>query len=358
MKLASEIKSLFPQLRVSENASLRDYTTFRLGGPCPLLIEGATAAQLPAIIQRLNKAGQPFIVFGQGANLVISDKGIDQVVIRFCSEKPDIQITDHGSNSATHPGLRPPLQGRGTVRIPSRGGVPERRGGSLSNASINTGSERPLVTVSGDTLLDDLAVFTIENECGDLSYCSGIPGTVGGGIAGNAGAFGRQMGDHLISAELLGLDGTVRTVLHDELEFAYRHSKLKETGEIVLFATFDLPKLGKSIMQAERDRIMQFRKDHHPDWHKEPCAGSVFRNIEPTSAADRRQAAGRFLEEAGAKAMRVGGARLYEKHANIIVADLGCTAQDVWELSEKMAAAAKDKFGITLVREVRFLGEF
>jgi UDP-N-acetylmuramate dehydrogenase len=318
MKLASEIKTLFPQLRVSENAPLRNYTTFQLGGPCPLLIEGASAGQLPAVIQLLNKASQPFLVIGQGANLVVADEGIDQVVIRFCSETPTIK----GSGNR--------------------------------------------VTVSGDTLLDDLAVFTIENECGDLSYCTGIPGTVGGGITGNAGAFGRQMGDHLVSVELLGLDGQTRTVLHDELEFAYRHSKLKETGEIVLSATFELPKVAcpepgrreKTVMQAERERILEFRREHHPDWHKEPCAGSVFRNIEPTSAADRRQAAGRFLEEAGAKAMRVGGARLYEKHANIIVADPGCTAQDVWELSEKMARAVKDKFDITLVREVRFLGEF
>jgi len=310
MKLASEIQTLFPKLLVSENALLRNYTTFRLGGPCPLLIEGATAGQLPAIIQHLNKAGQPLLVIGQGANLVVSDKGIQQAVIRFCSEKPDIKSSGNR------------------------------------------------VTVSGDTLLDDLAVYTIENETGDLSYCTGIPGTVGGGIAGNAGAFGRQMGDHLISVELLGLDGNVRTVLHNELEFAYRHSKLKETGEIVLSATFELPKAGKPVMQAERDRIMQFRKDHHPDWHKEPCAGSFFRNIEPTSAVERRKAAGYFLQEAGAHLFRVGGARLYEKHANIIVADSGCTAQDVWELSGKMAAAVKGKFGIELVREVRFIGEF
>jgi UDP-N-acetylmuramate dehydrogenase len=310
MKLASEIKTLFPTLRVQQDVPLRAYTTFRLGGPCPLLIEGATAEQLPAIVQRLNQAGQPFLVIGQGANLIVSDKGLEQAVIRFCSEKPTLQANN-------------------------------RR-----------------VTVSGDTLLDDLARFAIETGAGDLSYCTGIPGTVGGGIAGNAGAFGRQMGDHLISVELLGLDGNLRTVLHDELDFSYRHSKLKETGEIVLSATFELPEVGRELLQAERDRILQFRKDHHPDWHKEPCAGSVFRNIEPTSAAERRLAAGRFLEEAGAKTMRVGGARLYEKHANIIVADPGCTAQDVWELSEKMAAAVKEKFGIELTREVRFLGKF
>jgi UDP-N-acetylmuramate dehydrogenase len=310
MKLTSKILTLFPELRVHEKTPLRHYTSFQLGGPCPMLIEGTSAEQLPAIIELLNKANQPFLVIGQGANLVVADQGIKQVVIRFCSEKPDIK------------------------------------------------ADGKRVTVSGNTLLDDLARFTIENECGDLSYCSGIPGTVGGGIAGNAGAFGRQMGDHLISVELLGLDGTVRTVLHDELEFAYRHSKIKETGEIVLSATFELPKAGKPVMQAERERILEFRREHHPDWHKEPCAGSVFRNIEPTSAVERRKAAGYFLEEAGVRSFKVGGAKIYEKHANIIVAEEGCTAQDVWELSEQMAAAVKGKFNIDLVREVRFLGKF
>ncbi|MDD3275857.1 MAG: UDP-N-acetylmuramate dehydrogenase [Kiritimatiellales bacterium] len=310
MNLATEIRTLSPDLRIRENAPLRDVTTFQLGGPCPLLIEGATAAQLPAIIQLLNKAGQPFLVIGQGANLVIADQGIDQAVIRFCSEIPTIKADGNR------------------------------------------------VTVSGDTLLDDLALFTVENEVGDLTFCTGIPGTVGGGIAGNAGAFGRQMGDHLISAERLGLDGNVRTVLRNELEFAYRHSKLKETGEIVLYATFELPASETSIMQAERDRILEFRREHHPDWHTIPCAGSVFRNIEPTSAVERRKAAGYFLEEAGARDLHVGGAKIYEKHANIIVADEGCTAQDVWDLSEQMAAAVKEKFGIDLVREVRFLGNF
>ncbi|MCU0857040.1 MAG: UDP-N-acetylmuramate dehydrogenase [Pontiellaceae bacterium] len=310
MKLASEIRTLFPKLGIRENARLRDCTTFQLGGPCPLLIEGATAEQLPKIIQLLNHAGQPFLVIGQGANLVVSDQGIEQVVIRFCSATPTIT------------------------------------------------AESNCVTASGDTLLDDLAVFTIENNVGDLSYCSGIPGTVGGGIAGNAGAFGRQMGDHLVSVELLGLNGQTRTVTHGELEFAYRHSKLKETGEIVLSAVFELPQTEQSAMRAERDRIMKFRRDHHPDWQKEPCAGSVFRNIEPTSAVERRKAAGFFLQEAGAHLFRVGGARVYEKHANIIIAEPGCTAQDVWELSEKMIRAVQEKFGIILSREVRFLGDF
>jgi UDP-N-acetylmuramate dehydrogenase len=111
-------------------------------------------------------------------------------------------------------------------------------------------------------------------------------------------------------------------------------------------------------MQRERARILELRRTKHPDWRTMPCAGSVFRNVEPTSAAERRQAAGWFLEQAGAGLFQVGGARLFEKHANIIVADPGATARDVFELSEKMAAAVRERFGFELEREIRLLGAF
>ncbi|MBL7012768.1 MAG: FAD-binding protein, partial [Kiritimatiellales bacterium] len=159
MKLASEIQTLFPELTIRENVALSEATTFRLGGPCPLFIDNPAADQLPALIKALNQKEMPFLVIGQGSNLVISDNGLDCVVIRFCSDTPDIK-TD-GSR----------------------------------------------ITVSGSTLLDDFARITVEQATGDLSYCTGIPGTVGGGIAGNAGAFGRQIGDHLVSAEIINLDG-------------------------------------------------------------------------------------------------------------------------------------------------------
>lgn len=336
MNLALEIKQRFPELVIHENAPLSNCTTFRLGGPCPLLIDNPPADQLPALIQIFNKNGMKFLVIGQGSNLVIADKGLDCAVIRFCSETPNVQ-------TKTLPGLRPPLRQRGTETIPSGGGGREARGGSP-------------VTVSGNTLLEDFSRITVEQALGDLAYCTGIPGTVGGGIAGNAGAFGRQVGDHLVSAEILDLDGAVRTVTRDELEFSYRHSRLKETGEIVLSATFQLPPESPGVLKAERQRILDFRNEHHPDWHEMPCAGSVFKNVEPTSAVERRKAAGHFLEEAGAKRMTIGGAKVFEKHANIIIGGPGCSAQDVWDLSEQMKQAVFKTSGIELVREVRFPG--
>ena len=106
----------------------------------------------------------------------------------------------------------------------------------------------------------------------------------------------------------------------------------------------------------ERQGILDLRRSKHPDWRRIPTAGSFFRNIEPTSAAARRQAAGFFLEQAGAKAMRVGGARVFEKHANILVTEGECNAQDVRELARRLTAAVREKFGFTLVPEVRLLG--
>ncbi len=296
---------------VVPDAAMRDYTTFRLGGACPALVDCPDADTLVSAAVLLADAKVPFIVIGQGSNLLVADNGIGSVVLRYCSENhPSIEFD----------GFR--------------------------------------VRVSGNTLLDDLARITVERGVGDVSFCSGIPGTVGGAIAGNAGAFGRQIGDVVESVRLMELDGRVREVAAGDLRFEYRSSLLKQTGAVVLDALLILEVGDIEIMEAERERILELRRTKHPDWKTIPCAGSVFRNVEPTSAADRRQAAGWFLEEAGAKDFRVGGARLFEKHANIIVADPEATASDVFRLSEQMISAVRAQFGFELVREIKLLGAF
>jgi UDP-N-acetylmuramate dehydrogenase len=296
---------------VIRSPNLRNYTTFQLGGPCPALIECRTAETLAASVALLVKHGVPYMVIGQGSNLLVSDQGLECVVLRYCAEEhPEVEF------------------------------------------------DGPRIRVSGNTLLDDLARLAIEQGVGDLSFCSGIPGTVGGAIAGNAGAFGQQIGDVVESVRLMDSKGIVTRVPGDELAFEYRSSALKTNGAIVLDADLILKRCTVSIMQQERERILELRRTKHPDWKKNPCAGSVFRNVEPTSAADRRQAAGWFLEEAGAKNFHVGGARLFEKHANIIIAEPEATATDVYLLTEKMVTAVEEKFGFKLEREIKLLGDF
>ncbi len=290
---------------------MADFTTFQLGGTCPLLIDCPDAESLSGCVSKLVSAGIGFVVIGQGSNLLVSDRGLDAVVLRYCAGQ---------------------------------------------EASVEFDGCR--VHVAGNALLDDLARKAIARGLGDISYCSGIPGTVGGAIAGNAGAFGRQIGDVVESVRLMELDGCVSEVAASGLEFAYRTSLLKQTGAVVLDAVLKLKPMEVQGMEKERERIMELRRSKHPDWKSMPCAGSVFRNVEPTSAAERRQAAGWFLEEAGAKTFHVGGARLFEKHANIIIAGPGATATDVFELTEKMIAAVREKFGFELEREIKLLGDF
>ena len=174
-----------------------------------------------------------------------------------------------------------------------------------------------------------------------MNYTTGIPGTVGGAVVGNAGAWGKQVGDVLKSALILDDQGKTKTVGPDHFAFTYRHSRLKETNEIIVSATFTLTPGDPVKLAQERAEILKKRAEKHPA-HNQPCAGSFFRNIEPTSKAERRQASGWFLEEAGGKNLRVGGAYVFDKHANIIIKGRNASAQDVHDLHLKMIDAVKE----------------
>jgi len=188
--------------------------------------------------------------------------------------------------------------------------------------------------------------------------CTGIPGTVAGAIVGNAGAWGGQVSDVLESVMLMDRSGNLTEADPSTLAFSYRHSNLKERNDVVVSAVFRISKGDRGALEDERESILVRRAERHPNLSHEPCIGSIFRNIEPTSAADRRQAAGWFLEQAGAKEMKEGGAKVFARHANIIVKCDDCSSQNVRDLAARMAEAVREKFGINLVREVRYLGRF
>lgn len=290
--------------------SLSAYTTFQLGGPARDVIACRTPDDLQRTVRALTEQGFPYILIGGGSNLVVSDQGLDCHVIRYFSEDPLIRMEGHR------------------------------------------------MCVAASTRLDDAVAYAAGHGWEGLNYASGIPGTVGGAVVGNAGAFGRQVGDVLASVLLIRPDGTTHRAAREELDFQYRHSALKESDEIVAEAEFELARADAAGLKKERAEILKIRSGKHPDLSQDPCAGSFFRNIEPTSKAGRRQAAGWFLDQAGGKALSCGGAVIYPKHANIIVKGPGCRAQDVYELSRMMARLAKEHFDLDLVREVRFVGDF
>jgi UDP-N-acetylmuramate dehydrogenase len=295
---------------VEPNAPLSKYTTFQLGGPCKAVIHVETAEQIEEAIQYLISKKEKFILIGGGSNLVVSDVGLDCYVIRFTSSKPLIH----------------------------------HHGGELS--------------VVCSTSLDDLALYAVTHGLEGLTYTSGIPGTVGGAIVGNAGAFGQQVGDVLKSVTVITLKGEKKTLLNKDLGFSYRDSLLKKSGDIVVEAVFHVTPANPQDLLKQRADLLAQRRVKHPDLKTHPCAGSFFRNIEPTSKAGKRQATGWFLEQAGGKTLSFGGAKIFDKHANIIVKDRNCHAQDIYELSILMQALVKNHFQLEIIREVRFVGHF
>ena len=291
-------------------AVLSKYTTFHLGGPSPCVITCSSPDALHSTLEEFIAREIPYLLIGYGSNLLVSDKGLPMPVIRYFAESPAI----------------------------------ERENNEL--------------LVSACSWLDDVVLYAAEEGLGGLIFASGIPGTLGGAIVGNAGAFGKQIGDVLIAVKIMSPRGQVTWIPAAELGFRYRHSRLKESQEVVLSARLKFNAAEPQKLLTERADILELRRSKHPDYLKTSTAGSFFRNIEPTSQADKRQAAGWFLEQAGAKHFTCGGAKLFDKHANIIIAAPGCTAQNVFDLSQAMANAVQDKFNLRLEREVVVLGEF
>ena len=297
-------------IKITPKALLKDVTTFRLGGPCLALIECTHAEQVIESVKRLRSNRLDFLLMGFGSKILASDHGVDRLLLRYTSDTPII----------------------------------EQKGSRL--------------IADAATQFDDLVAFAISKGLGGLTQFSGIPGTLGGAIAGNAGAYGRQVSDHLQALTVLTTDGSVMTLSRQNVHFEYRDSDLKHNGTIILSAIFELPSGDAQAMLTEREEIIATRKKKHGTWRDNPSAGSFFRNVEPTSKAGPRQSAGWFLEEAGAKALRVGKAHPYPSHANIVTHEEGATAQDVYELTRRMSQAVKNKFSLELVREVRLLGRF
>jgi UDP-N-acetylmuramate dehydrogenase len=289
---------------------LTDFTTFRLGGSCRELVTVADASAAAETVRGWNAAGVPWRVMGGGSNLLVADEGIPEAVLRIYSAVPDFHRVE---------------------------------GGVCAGAGL---------------ALDELSRLAAEAGLAGLGFAAGIPGTVGGGICGNAGAFGAALGDVLDRVEVLTHEGEPTRFPREALEVGYRCSSLQQSGGVVTRAWFRLGEGDPAQLKAAREDILAVRREKHPDWRVRPTAGSFFKNLPPETEGGRRRAAGQFLDEVGAKQMREGGAYVFEKHANIVIAGPGATARDVTRLTTRMAAAVKERFGFDLEPEVRFWGDF
>ena len=298
-QLIEALSAIAGSHQILENEPMSRHTTFRVGGPADVLFLPESEEQLLWALSIAREAGVPCVVIGNGSNLVVKDGGIRGLVIAL---------------------------GEGMAAI-------ARAGETL--------------TAWAGASLARVSAYAQASGLSGLEFASGIPGTLGGGCAMNAGAYGGQLSDVLVDARVL-LDGEVRTLTVNEMQMGYRTSLPLRRGGIVISARFALTPDDPETIAARMRELNARRRDKQPLNY--PSAGSTFKRPEGYFA-------GALIEQAGLKGRRVGGAQVSEKHAGFIVNAGGATATDILALIGTVQDEVAARFGVRLETEVRILGE-
>lgn len=283
---------------------LCDYSNFKIGGNADYFFEATSVHELVTAVLCAREVLIPHYIIGGGYNLLFDDNGFRGLII-----KNAVQGISRRENS-------------------------------------------PDVDVFAGTTLEELLRFSVEQALSGLEFMAGIPGTIGGAVFGNAGAFKQSIGEFVKEGLLLDQSGEQVQVGEDYFEFKYRHSILKKKHELLLKVVFELHDGDKESIQKLIEENLEIRKEKHPH-HDLPCAGSYFKN--PVLPDGRIVPAAHFLEKVGAKTMKVGGAAVYSGHSNFIYNQENALAKDVFRLAQELKQRVKERFDVELEEEVIFL---
>lgn len=295
----AQCSQLLPDLRVLREEPMRLHTTFRIGGAARRMAQVRTCEELSALLTLAHEQGYPYLLLGNGSNLLVSDDGVDAIVIHL-GEMQTIECVD----------------------------------------------ETTLYAQAGVSLAK-LAVFAMKHSLTGLEFAHGIPGSLGGAVCMNAGAYGGEMSHvlHEVTAWLPG-KGICR-MTPDELALSYRHSYFTDHEGVVLGAALRLKHGSEAEIRAQMEELIGRRRDKQP--LEFPSAGSVFKRPEGYFA-------GALIEQCGLKGASVGGAQVSEKHAGFIINIGNATCADVLALIAEIQRIVHDRTGVMLEPEVRMIG--
>lgn len=280
---------------------MRLHTTFRIGGPADYYVTVHSGEEIRGIIAACREHGTEYQVLGNGSNVLVSDEGIRGVVIRLGKEF-------------------------GAVR-----------------------TEGTVVHAEAGALLSGVAAAALEAGLAGLEFAAGIPGTVGGACLMNAGAYGGEMKQVLREVTVLRPDGGICGVPVGEMELSYRHSRFMDDGSVILAAAIQLAEGDRDEIRARVEELRCRRQEKQP--LDVPSAGSTFKRPEGFFA-------GKLIMDAGLRGFSVGGAQVSGKHCGFVVNTGDARAEDVRDLIREVQRRVKESFGVDLVPEIRFLGEF
>lgn len=286
---------------VFEQESMSRHTTFRIGGPADIFVSPTSAAGIIAAVRLCQEHGVPYRIIGNGSNLLVSDEGWRGVIVQLYRNFSDIQV-------------------RGEY-----------------------------VTAQAGAMLSVIAKKALEAGLTGFEFASGIPGTLGGAVVMNAGAYGREMKDVLVSVTVMTKECTLQTFTAEEAELGYRTSAVEKNGWTVIGAKLRLQRGDREQIRSLMEDLRERRTSKQP--LELPSAGSTFKRPEGYFA-------GKLIMDAGLRGYSVGGAQVSEKHCGFVVNRGGATAEDVRNLIYEVIRRVHVLNGVTLEPEVRMLGEF
>lgn len=301
------LKQLAGETRVLEQEPLSKHTTFRVGGPADWFVLTDSVGILAELLALCKEYEMPWIILGNGSNVLVSDEGIRGVVFHLAGEFEKLELKEEVPKGMLH------------------------------------------VSVGAAVPLSKLAYKVSKKGFTGLEFAGGIPGTVGGAVLMNAGAYGGEVGNCLTEAVVLTKEGKIEIRTAEELKLGYRHSALQESGELVLEARFCLYVRQKIQIYAIMESYRKARLEKQPLEY--PSAGSTFKR--PAG-----HYAGKLIQDAGLSGFSIGGAQVSTKHAGFVINKNKAAAADIYALIRHIQKTVREAFGVELELEVRLLGEF
>ncbi len=299
--MKDEFKLIAEKSQILVNEPMSKHTSFKIGGLTDVLLLPKTKLELISLITICKQNNFPFYIIGNGSNLLVTDKGFRGIIIKIAENYSKIEVSN------------------------------------------NT------ITCEAGALLSTLANTALEHELAGLEFAAGIPGTVGGAVCMNAGAYDGEIKDAVVSAEVLKQDGTVAVLTNEQLEFGYRTSIIQKMQDSVLLsATFCLKHGNKEQIKSKMEELKRKRKERQP--LELPSAGSTFKR-------PKGYYAGKLIMDCGLKGYRIGGAEVSKKHCGFIVNAKNATAKDVLDLIKHVKTVVLEKFNIELEEEIKIIGE-
>ena len=295
------IRANVPEEDILTEEPMSRHTTFRIGGEAACFIRISSEEQLRKLIPYFENVGIEYFVLGKGSNLLVGDKGYPGVILQ------------------------------------------------ISDACQQIEAEGNRLQVQAGAALSKVALFAMERGLEGLEFAAGIPGTVGGGVVMNAGAYGGEMKQVVESVRVLSSEGEILTLDNDTMEFGYRTSIIRNRNFTVLSVTFRLREGNREEIRARIEDFQKRRMEKQPSNY--PSAGSTFKRPEGYFA-------GKLIMDAGLRGFQIGDARVSDKHCGFVINVGKATARDVTDVIEEVQEKVRERFGVSLEREVIYLGKF